>query len=69
MRRVLRTESAGVLMPGYILRDLDPKLWQLVKIQSALDGRSLKQTIQALFEHYTAKTPRPKRSADGKDGQ
>lgn len=40
---------------SYILRDLDPKFWQRVKVQAARDDISLKDLGYKLFAEYLAK--------------
>ena len=41
-------------MPAYILRDIDPVLWDRVKSQADKDGVYLRETILALLELYAA---------------
>lgn len=39
-------------MPSYILRTIDPELWERVKARSVEDGVTLRNIILALLEMY-----------------
>ena len=39
-------------MPSYILRDIDPKLWERVKQRAGDEGRSLRGLILWLLAKY-----------------
>lgn len=41
-------------MPSYILRNIDPDLWERVKARSAEDDIALRAIILALLEMYAA---------------
>ncbi len=37
----------------YLLRDIDPALWRLVKIRAATEGRSVRDVLLELLRRYT----------------
>jgi hypothetical protein len=39
-------------MPSYILRNIDPDLWERVKVKAVSEGRSLRGLILWLLEKY-----------------
>lgn len=39
-------------MPSYILRNIDPKLWESVKARAETEGRSLRGLILWLLTRY-----------------
>lgn len=39
-------------MPAYILRDIDPDLWERVKARAQADGIALRALILALLRAY-----------------
>lgn len=39
-------------MPTYILRTIDPSLWETVKARAAVDGLPLRRIILALLKLY-----------------
>jgi hypothetical protein len=41
-------------MPSYILRTIDPKLWERVKARASKDGLPLRALILALLRGYAA---------------
>lgn len=40
-------------MPSYILREIDPQLWEQFKARAASEGRGLKFVVLRLVELYT----------------
>jgi hypothetical protein len=42
-------------MSAYILRNIDPTLWESVKAQAAKEGRPLRFVILALLKAYAAR--------------
>lgn len=44
----------------YLLRDVDPALWRLVKSKAALEGLTVREAICKLLKEWT--TPRKARS-------
>jgi hypothetical protein len=41
---------------SFVLRDLDPEMWQKVKIKAATEGRTVKHVVVTLIEDW-AGTP------------
>lgn len=39
-------------MASYILRAIDPVLWQRVKVKAAQEGRSVKAVIESLIAQW-----------------
>lgn len=39
-------------MPTYLLRNIDPELWQAVKARAEQDGHALRWVILRLLQHY-----------------
>ena len=39
-------------MPSYILRDVDPQLWQKLKVKAAREGEAIRAVILRLIKEY-----------------
>lgn len=42
-------------MKTYILRNMDPTVWRLVKSKAALEGITVREAIARLLKQWTAK--------------
>jgi len=47
-------------MASYIIRKIDPELWKRVRAKAALEGRTVRQVIEALIASWLKETPRLK---------
>lgn len=52
--RPVSVERALIHMTTYLLRNIDPDLWERVKVRATSEGRSLRGLILWLLERYAA---------------
>ncbi len=42
-------------MSSYIIRQIDPELWKRVRAKAALEGRTVRQVLEALVAEWLSK--------------